>query len=139
MSNSARRAQGFDFGTSPHGLSVDLRRSYQKTRGTLSLLSLVDGFEVLGTGLVPVGLSSACSAEQGGEARSDASTSEAVRGKRLPYHYLELTDEQCSYVAFALICHIEELAQCKEAAHPEVLQAICGLHDALRKLEGRPL
>ena len=46
MSESKSQAQGvvFDFGTSPHGLSAELRRTHQETRSAERLPSLEDGF-----------------------------------------------------------------------------------------------
>ena len=143
MSNSARRAQGFDFGTSPHGLSADLPVQHQETPSPENLLSLADAFKGSSNGGQVEQDSAALAAKlgnDGGRASGQPeSASEAALLKRIPFHYLELTDEQCSYVAFALICHIEELEESKEAAHPEVLEALCGLNDALHKLERRPL
>ncbi len=46
MSDSKSQADGvvFDFGTSPHGLPADLRRTHEEAREVDSLLSLEDGF-----------------------------------------------------------------------------------------------
>jgi len=74
---------GFDFGTSPHGLSAELRQTVQETRRTESLLSLADAFAVRGNGLLPVGSTGAFYAELGGVTRSGGSASFAVRVNRL--------------------------------------------------------
>jgi hypothetical protein len=43
MRKSESQTQGFDFGTSPHGLPADLQRTNQETRGSGGLHSLEDG------------------------------------------------------------------------------------------------
>lgn len=89
-----------DLGTSPHGLSVGLRDTSQETRCPESLLSLADAFAVRGNGLPPGGSAGSFSAtlsSDGGRASGQPeSASKAARAKRLPFHYLELTD--CEYL-----------------------------------------
>jgi hypothetical protein len=89
-----------DLGTSPHGLSAGLRDMSQETCCTDSLLSLADAFAVLGEELRFSVLTSACSAERsssgGRSCAQPEAASEAAKAKRLPFHYLELTD--CEYL-----------------------------------------
>jgi len=80
---AAMNGLGFDFGISPHGLPADLRQTVQETRCPESLFSLADAFAACCNGLSPVGSTFACTAQLGGVAHSDRSTSEAVRVNRL--------------------------------------------------------
>lgn len=129
MCKPTSRAEGFDFGTSPHGLPASVSRAHQDCRCPYCLLSLADAFDIWG-----------CNAQAAvlGAGRDAAVPRTAAASRRLPLHYLELSEEQCRHVAFALICQIEELEDSEEAAHPEVMEAIQHLNAACRILEGRP-
>jgi hypothetical protein len=94
MSKSARKTQGVsDFGTSPHGLSVDLARTNQKTRKAENLHYLADGFEFRGC-----------------EAGSDAKRPDvcapwrtpSAASKRPQFHYLEMTDVEFLHLLAAM-------------------------------------
>ncbi len=113
MSDSKSCAQGvvFDFGTSPHGLSVDLRHADQETRGAGGLHSLVDGFDL-----------AAAAAE--GDAPSGAAP-RAEAGQSFTF-----TEEQRRNLAYATLCHITTLEDSDESEEPAVQEAIRFLIEA---------
>lgn len=51
---------------------------------------------------------------------------------------LELTKEQRSHLAFAVLCQVDELYECDEANHPDVLVAIRHLEAVQRLLKVQP-
>lgn len=106
-----------------------VHRTAQKSCCPYCLLSLADAFDVWG-----------CSAQAAelDAGRDAAAPRTAAASQRLPYHYLELSEDQCRHSALALACHIEELESNKEATHPEAQEALRHLNAARQILEGRP-
>lgn len=115
------RCTGFDFGTSPHGLSADNPPAHQETRCT-------DGPRfpakpLLGEGQAlpqSVGCDDASSTPQGWAG------------------VIKLTAEQRDHLAFAVLCQVEGLYDSPEADKPEVLEAICHLEEVQRLLKVQP-
>jgi hypothetical protein len=89
MRDSKSQAQGvgFDFGTSPHGLSAGHPRTYRKPRRADGLRFLGDGF-------------SAAAGAAGGALSAQAGAASAAGLPR--FHYLELTDREFLHLLSAV-------------------------------------
>lgn len=120
--------KGFDFGTRPHGLSVECCRSHQESQGQAEPHSLADGFGSLGAG-----------ADEGAPAIKSAGVLPSPEGRQtLGGHTFNFTEEQRAAVAFALLNQIEELEESDEATEPEVVEELHYLESAweVLRLEG---
>lgn len=114
------------FGTSPHGLSVGIDQANQETGCTAGdrfpakpVLAVSDAPAVVATG-----------ADSGQPSPSP----EGTRAARL--FSIELTEEQRSHLAFAVLCQVAELVDSHEADEPEVQEAILCLDQVYVTLNG---
>ncbi|OIQ87532.1 hypothetical protein GALL_305820 [mine drainage metagenome] len=117
MSHSKIQTEsGFDVGTSPHGLSADLRRTYQETRSADGSDSLVDGVA------------------HAPQVAAIAATEAAGQPQ-----WFFLTEDQRTHLSYAALCQIFDLEESDESEEPSVLEAIRLLNEARHILEqGRP-
>jgi hypothetical protein len=120
----------FDFGTSPHGLSVKIRAWGRKLVAWVG--SLFPAKPVLAVLEAPVVVAT-------GEESCQASLppDELARtGKAARLCSVELTEQQRDHLAFAVLCQYDELSDSHEADEPEVQEAILCLGQVLALLNG---
>ncbi len=127
MRDSKSQTQGFDFGTSPHGLPADLRRTYRKPRQAVGLHSLADGV-------------SAAAAQRPAAGAAASRAPEVAQAESAGLTFTFASEEQRRAVSFALLNIASELEEGEDSADPWIQEEVARLWAARALLEqGRPV
>lgn len=123
MSNRAVNS-GFDLGTSPHGLPVEPLQAHQETLEALSNHSPAKPVLISPSVYHTAELQESCRIIE-----------EAAAKRSSGFFGLTLTQEQCRYLAFAVLEQIESLEESYEADEPEVKDALRCLLEVQRMMK----